>query len=240
MSENNSLEFDWCNYKWYAYEHCKNDTTNCKNAYLGTNVIKNNKDNSLQFPIEYEPKSFVGDILNTRRKYKCAFIESSHVFTYGTYVFKAMIGNSPNTWPAIWLYGAECWPPEIDILEAYPDKDGDISNFPYVRWETNIHYNEYNPQQYGAKGINSLIYKLTHKDGKPDTWKLVWTPKSIKIYFNGIRVRKVTDKEVINHFNKYNKMRVVVNNMLQEDFDNNDLKNQQKFILYDFQYIPYK
>jgi hypothetical protein len=35
-------------------------------------------------------------------------------------------------------------------------------------------------------------------------------------------------------------MRVVVNNMLQEDFDNNDLKNQQKFILYDFQYIPYK
>lgn len=231
----NSINFHWQGYNWYAYEHFKNDTNNCKDAYLGTNVI-HTFDNTLVFPINYEVKSFDGDLLNTERKYKCAFIESSDIFSYGTYKFKTIIGNSPRTWPAIWLYGNECWPPEIDIVEAFPDKTGNIIKDGMVRYETNIHYDITNPIQFGAKGICSLLYKLTHRDNKPDTWELKWTPKYIKIYFNGVRIRKVTDKNVINFFNQHNQMRIVINNMLQEGFTHEDYEKQKNFELLSFSY----
>ena len=232
------ISFKWKDHFWYTYEHCKNDTANCKNAYLGTNVDRTSK-GTLKFPITYNPKTFENDQLNTIRTYECAFIESCNSFSYGRFEFKAIIGNSPNTWPAIWLYGLECWPPEIDIVEAFPNSLGNIIDGCKVRYETNIHYNEYNPTQYGAKGIWKLWYKLTHKSGKPDTWVLNWTPKYVKIYFNGLRIRKITNKKVLATLNRFNKMRIVINNMLQENFNKIDYVNQRNFELVDFKYKPY-
>lgn len=230
--------FKWKDHFWYTYEHCKNDTTNCKNAYLGTNVDRTSK-GTLKFPITYNPKTFENDQLNTIRTYECAFIESCNSFSYGRFEFKAIIGNSPNTWPAIWLYGLECWPPEIDIVEAFPNIFGDVKDGIKVRYETNVHYDAYNPKQYGAKGICKCWYKLTHKENKPDTWVLKWTPNYVKIYFNGLRIRKVTDKKVLNTLNQFNKMRIVINNMIQEGFDHLDYDNRKNFELIDFKYKPY-
>ena len=136
------------------------------------------------------------------------------------------------------MYGVNNWPPEIDILEAYPNKKGNVVDITTTKWETNIHYENHGAKQYGAKGISSLIYLLTHRKGQPDTWKLVWTPEYIKIYFNGFRVRYITDKTVINHFNANNKMRIVVNNMLQDNFDKTDYSKQENFELINFKYLP--
>lgn len=232
------INFKWKGFDWYAYEHCKNDTPNCKNAYLGENVTLTDN-NTLVFPISYCPKSFDNDTLNTERKYKCAFIESSTKFTYGRFIFSAVVGNSPSTWPALWLYGAESWPPEIDALEAFPDKNGNIINCLTTKWESNIHYDDNGPKQYGAKGISSLLYILTHRNGKPDKWEIDWTKTHIKIYFNGIRVRKITDKKIIDHFNKHPFMRVVINNMIQEEFSYNEYEKQRPFELIEFNYLPY-
>lgn len=238
MSDFDSITFNWRGWDWYAYKHCKNDTENCKDAYLSTNCVVTNN-NTIKLPINYNPKKFPNDKLNTIRTYECAFIESSKVFSYGTYEFDVILDNSPNTWPAIWLYGANNWPPEIDVVEAYPRKNGKVINITDTKWETNIHYDDNGAKQYGAKGIPTLLYLLTHKQGKPDTWKLVWTPEYIKIYFNGIRVRYVNDKKVINHFNANNKMRVVVNNMLQKDYNKSDYEKQENFELTNFKYTPY-
>ena len=234
----NNKNILWNGYKWYCYDHCKNDSANCKNAYLSTDVIIT-ENYTLKFPITNNPKVFENDKLNTIRKYGCAFIESEHLFSYGEFTFEAILDNSPNTWPALWLYSPETWPPEIDVLEAFPDEKGDIIKNLVARWETNIHYDEYNPKQWGAKGISAIIYKLTHRDGKPDTWKLKWSKDYIKIYFNGVRIRKVTEKEVLDCFNKKPFMRIVINNMLQEGFTSKDFITQRNFELIKFDYKPY-
>lgn len=232
---------NWRGYNWYAYEHCKNDTPNCKNAYLGENFVPVKIGNSdvIAFRISDNPKTFNNDKLNTQRRFECAFMESEQTFSYGEFIFKIYCGNSPNTWPAVWLYGSECWPPEIDVLEAFPNAIGQVIHKRKIKWETNIHYDEHFPKQFGAKGIPYLLYKLTHEDYSPDTFILKWTPKYIKIYFNGFRIRKITNKEVLACFNRNPKMRVCINNMIQEDFSKTDCNNQKLFVIWDFKYKKY-
>lgn len=225
---------DWKGYKWYMHYHCKNDSEHYIDAHFGENAYVNAEYDTLVLPIDINPKNFENDILNDSRKYECACVVSRYSFSYGTFTFKIRLGQTPNTWPAIWLYGSSEWPPEIDVFEAYPDTNG-------VNYETNIHYKIGSKvKQYGAKRLCNLLYKIMHKkDGQPDTWKLEWTPKAIKIYFNGLCVRRVKDEKVISFFNKQPKMKIVMNNMIRKGFDDNIYKYQQLFEVVDFRFDEY-
>ena len=64
--------FKWKDHFWYTYEHCKNDTANCKNAYLGTNVDRTSK-GTLKFPIIYNPKTFENDLCRRGTFRMCPF-----------------------------------------------------------------------------------------------------------------------------------------------------------------------
>ncbi len=269
--------FIWKGWKWFAYDHCKNTSSADKHSYYAENVTKTEHD-ELFFYIKYAPKKFDNDELNTQREFGCAHIQSEHVFSYGKFIFDAKLSNSPKTWEAIWLYGVESWPPEVDIVESFPNKNGSVLGCPDVKWETNIHYQEpacsitkgtfvqvdtkdtnvklntniqYKepikcsitggaPMQLGAKGINLAWYLLTHRFNKPDRWVLDWTPNYIKIYFNGLCIRKVTDPAVLATFNKDPRMRVVVNTMTQEGFGQEEYTKQQGMYLTNFDYIPYQ
>lgn len=231
--------FIWKGWKWFAYDHCKNTSSADKHSYYAENVTKTEND-ELFFYIKYAPRKFDNDELNTQREFGCAHIQSEHVFTYGKFIFEAKLSNSPKTWEAIWLYGVESWPPEIDLVEAFPNSTGSIFGFPRMKWETNIHFEkDGKPYQAGGKGICTLWYYLTRRFNKPDKWVLDWTPNYIKIYFNGLCIRKVTDPAVLATFNKDPRMRVVVNTMTQEGFGQEEYTKQHGMYLTNFDYIPY-
>lgn len=231
--------FLWKGWEWFAYNHCKNTSDADRHSYYAENVTKT-ADDKLFFYIKYAPQKFDNDQLSDMREFGCAHIISSHVFSYGRFCFKAKLSNSPKTWEAIWLYGEEQCPPEVDLVEAYPDHNGRVLGFPRTAWETNVHYNEGGKAvQSGGKGICSLWYLLTHRFNKADRWELDWTPKHIKIYFNGLCVRKITDPKILETFNTNPHMRVVVNTMTQEGFGQEDYTRQTGMYLCDFDYIPY-
>lgn len=232
------INFIWKGWEWFTYEHAKNTSSSDKHSYYAENVTTTAND-ELFFYIKYAPKKFDNDTPNTQREFGCAIVESSHEFTYGKFIFKAHIPNSPLTFPAIWLYNPSLYPAEIDVLEAFPDRNGCVLGLKGVRWETNIHYGD-KVKQYGAKRINTLWYLLTHRKNKADKWVLDWTPNYIKFYFNGLCVRTIKDKDVLEFMNRVPKMRVVINTMTQEGFGQEEYTKQQGMYLTNFDYIPYR
>lgn len=234
------INFLWKGWEWFAYEHAKNNSEADRHSYYAENVVKTEND-EMFFYIKYAPQSFENDTMNEdkTRQFGCAIMESSHEFTYGKFIFEARMPNSPLTFPAIWLYNPSLYPAEIDVLEAYPDRDGCVLGWKDVRWETNVHYGD-RVKQYGAKGLSSIWYLLTHRKNKADRWVLDWTPNYIKFYFNGVCVRTIKDVAVLEFMNRVPKMRVVINTMTQEGFGQVEYTKQQGFYLTKFDYIPYR
>ena len=79
----------------------------------------------------------------------CGIIRSEEKIIYGDISADVKLPKGRNLWPSFWLTGAESWPPEIDILEAWSNSNGSyfrmtIPQPPYLvpSWKTtnNVHF----------------------------------------------------------------------------------------------------
>jgi len=167
---------------------------------------------------------------------------SKEDFSYGKFEIVAKLPMGKKRWPAFWLWGADSWPPEIDILEGYTDnRNGYLrfNRFNFMGWwnvQTNIwtHKN-------GDKAVN--LRAKTHFFGFKNpaknfiTYSLLWLPDKIRISYNGYLVREILDPEILKHFNNQ-KMRVVINNHFQPGFKGSDAYSD--FVVKEFKYIPHE
>ena len=99
------------------------------------------------------------------------------------------------------------------------------------RFETNLHYNLYpNNVDLGAQRHPLELHDIT-----VSCW---WTKDFIKIYYNGILVRQVTDKKILKWFENQ-RMIIVLNNGLQREHVDKQIQLKDiklsKFIIHSVQ-----
>ncbi len=188
------------------------------------------KDNSLVLSQFYSPKKLtfqdnqqVFDIPQA-----VGLVTSYESFGYGFYKFECKLPKGIGLWPAIWLSCDKTWPPEIDILEAYSNENGDYKN----HLQSNFHYDfDKNKKQAGAR--NHTVYSNS------DILSLGchFTKDFIKIYYNGYLVRQITNDEILDFF-RDKKMIIILNNAIRAEYkDKTKLVSQtSNFYIYNISY----
>lgn len=177
--------------------------------------------------IKYDDKNFGAGQMVSKKRY-----------LYGTFEWEYILPKGNNLWPAIWLTGAESWPPEIDVMEGWSHKNN------YHKWlifndiMPNLHYDFDNKTyQKGSLGTYYTFRWLQSID-KVNKCKLVWTPDLIEISYNNHIIIRMTDKEILKYFNK--PMLVIMNNAVTKDFTENNYKdylnNNRPFRILSFTY----
>ncbi len=147
---------------------------------------------------------------------------------YGWFEAWIKLPKGQSYWPAFWLTGANSWPPEIDILEAYsqagPNYEGP-SFFgtllkPFRRIQPNIHYGsseENNKKMYGAWNIP--VANCTERFVQ---YACLWEEDKILIYYDGMLVFQCTDPKILKWFNKEDAQQVIIlNHGLHKDHPEN-------------------
>lgn len=243
----NAFGIDWnanCYTKWADARY--------DNAYFGpagVSVEKNKNGDTVCLTVTEADEKFLSEEINGGyygpspngdvTKSLCCGELKGPAMSYGTYSWKVKLPECKHIWPALWLTGKETWPPEIDVVEGYTEDRGDyVKNCLTTKLETNAHYRidmkNGVADNVGAKGIPWVIYKIYHRE--IDEYKCVWNPDGVTIYFNGVRVRKITDKNFLKCINEKALMYPIMNMMIEEGYVH-DPENPPKMYVYDFKYI---
>ena len=228
-------EFEWCNIPWGVYmEENRIIHPSYPNYYYSNKCVTINNDGDLELSMAISPKKIKwldnnDNIVEYNPIIGCGLVKS--LITVGVNSMVTCMLKFPKgtmLWPSFWLTGSECWPPEIDVAEAYSgnrgnylDKIGIHTKFPFIyrnyRMESNVHYTCNKKHCVtGAVGVKpSIMNNCT------DSWNkfvVVWTKGYIHVYVNGIRVRVIKDKKVLNAINQ-SKMNIILNIFPQNGFD---------------------
>lgn len=153
-------------------------------------------------------------------------ISSKQTFSYGYFEWVINLPRGAKLWPAVWLTGADTWPPEIDVMEAYTDEWGwywNKLNTNFYVGKTPNHWN-LTARRHGLFIIKRFNINL----------RLYWSPEQICIYYNGRLVRIIKEEENLKHFNTGQRMRVVMNNAVSAHLNS----CSKPFVVEKFTYSP--
>lgn len=240
-------KFEWMGYEWMCSPKWGTTHPDNKNTWYSRDAV-NVINNELHLTVHRLPKNIKDDphyvdefgAFDSTKPYKpygIGLVRTTGEFGYGTYEIECMLPEGCNLWPSFWFSGDNSWPPEIDVFEGYTSNIGSYrSNLIMYRVEPNVHYSDRRTgehKQIGAKKVLSLIIKK----GKTNKFKMVWKPDSISIYYNGIRVRKVTNDDILYQFRE-NKMHPILNLMVNESFNDYNLAEEPTMVVKNFKYTP--
>lgn len=245
------MKVDFGGIEWNSYVHTKWDSSRYDNAYFGPEGVREVVNPSYyRLYIERSPKYFTkpynyptSNTAESTCKEWCCGELIGQACSYGTFTWRVKMPEYPHVWPALWLCGVKTWPPEIDLVEGYTEDEDNYYRGLFARTtlETNFHkrigFENGTHTSLGARGIWGIIYKCLHKD--IDEYKIVWTPKYVKLYFNGFRIRKMTDKEMLADLNEDHSMNPIMNMMVDNGFELDD-RHLPYMSVYSFEYIPMK
>lgn len=153
------------------------------------------------------------------------YVSTKRTWKYGWFESWIQIPEGQHYWPAFWTSGAETWPPEIDIFEAYSHitkKYGGnkITKLPNRNVRPNLHYGfieDGTKDQYGS--YNNQIAKVTERFVQ---YACHWERDFIKIYYDGSPVLICTDKKILDWFNRSDAAQfVILNHGLHEGYPDN-------------------
>jgi len=236
-------KINWCGYEWLTQERWGEYHPNKAIVWYDPSQIVIYK-NLLKLGCAYNPKVFTtvneksSEMKDIVIPFGVGLISCTNKFGYGTFELEAKLPNKqPNAWPAFWMYAFESWPPEIDVVEGYANKNGSYFNWNidcllgnFWKCETNVHLGKVqNPKSIGAKK-HWMGWKNPSKTFVK--YKVEWFEDKIEIYYNGKSVRKITDENVLSEF-RGKTMNVVINNSITSTYDE---KKQYFFEIKNFIY----
>lgn len=135
-----------------------------------------------------------------------SIVRTVEEFKYGTFEWEVILPEGICVWPALWLSSDSGWPPEIDALEGWSgDRQDYVKRLLFKNVKPTMHWSEGADERTGEHKFESKhnIFRFLIKGhGKVDRIKCVWTPSHVTVYYNGIRVKRFTDKEMLEHMNK--------------------------------------
>ena len=150
-------------------------------------------------------------------------------YLYGTFEWRYKLPVGRHLWPALWLTGANTWPPEIDVIEGWTSKGFICPNRrDYKRLFSNVIVPGifYKPEDKVLHvNIKSTAINLQPIDAV-NKCRLEWYPDIISISYNDKEVFKVTDKKILEYFNQ--PMKVIMNNAVTEKFTVKDYDDYKK------------
>ena len=156
-------------------------------------------------------------------------------FEYGKFEAEVMLPKGTGLFPAFWLYGADTWPPEIDIFEGWSRKSGLYTSkgIPYFSLASNVHYGNSNYTHKSIKSKSHMVWKRF--DRQYIKFELDWYPDEIIIYYDNMIARRVTDPNVLEWFDD-KKMQVVFNNGVDKP---SEYTNDSVMLVKNFKYTPF-
>jgi beta-glucanase (GH16 family) len=136
-------------------------------------------------------------------------------YKYGTFVVRAKIDTVLGSWPAIWTLGVEKqWPScgEIDIMEFYRvgGTPNLLANF---AWGTST---QWVAKWDGSKvPLSTFVSKNAAWPSQFHTWRMDWTPASIKIFLDNTLINDIDMSTPINPdgFNPFNQLHYFLLNL---------------------------
>ena len=216
---------NWCGYTW----DCCMDSDRVvreETPYMwcDESMINVTENGVLVLDACYKPKkiqNWEGKIFHTKYGVGTIVSNNAEQFSYGKYSCEIQVPEGNNCWVSFWLTGANSWPPEIDIMEAFQY----VSTYfkflipqpPYVvpSWwlTTNLHYTDSNGKHasFGSRG--TPLCKLLKNPSKNFVkYECEWLPDRITFYVNGKKLREIKNYPHID-----NQMRVVFDCWGQEN-----------------------
>ena len=182
----------------------------------------------LALEIRNSPKTWIKDELPEWRRSKelpevftipiaIGIVNTKQSWQYGWFESWIKLPKGSPYWPAFWLTGANSWPPEIDILEAYSQHG---ETYESKTWwgkkrsnhkiQPNIHYGSTEndtKKMYGSWDVP--VAKCTERFVQ---YACLWEKDRIEIYYDGNIVFKCTDPEILEWFNKENAQQSIILN----------------------------
>lgn len=179
-------------------------------------VIVDNDDLLLKTKIK--PREFSSGTAN----FATGKVMSVDTFHFGYYRITATLPKGNYLWPAIWLYGFDSWPPEIDIMEGYTSGRGSYFNIstssfrsffksivrPY-KIEANYHISKE-----GGIGTDRVKVRCFENFNDPLTFEMVWLKDRITMYCDGVCYSEISG-DIMKHFQS--PMRFLINNAVRKD-----------------------
>jgi hypothetical protein len=229
----------WQGYTWEQKEHW--GIVHLKNPIMYTDdSCSYIRDENLILATKYKPyifKPLSKEILWARGLAMCM-----DKFHFGTYEITATLPKGKWLWPAIWLYGQEGWPPEIDIMEGYTTWFGSYFNLStssfraFFRSLTQPYKVEgnYHTGIYGGIGTDRVKLGYFLDLTKPIVFEMIWMPDGITLKANGIIYSKLRG-DVMRFFQK--PMRFLLSIAVRKD---SHYVSESEFVIHEFNYKSLK
>lgn len=211
--------FKWSNYEW-AHGQRWGDIhpDNTRQWYDPMAVVKN-RDKSLSLLTRYNPKYF--EDLKVTSPIGVGLVNCTTEFDYGYFEIEAMMPKGKNLWPAFWMGSWSTWPPEIDILEAYTNSQGNYFHFDwttpfaFLNVKTNIHYKDEN-NEYSTSGGKAHWFTFKNLTKNYIKYSCLFSPLEISFFYNERCVRSITNPNILKRFQGH-KMNALLNNAVDHN-----------------------
>jgi len=237
MLNNSDMEtIKWSGYDWIPQERWGQLHTDKPIAWYDPSCVNIDSDDQLTLKTHHNPKYFKEYDLTS--PVGVGLISCTNKFGYGIFEIESKLPRGKHLWPAFWMWSWDTWPPEIDVFEGYS------GNFNYLNlkprsylgiWDiqTNVHYIED-----GGKMLGGRTKFFGFKDPTKNfiKYKLDWTSEYLKLYYNDVLVRTVTDPHILDQLSETT-MNVVINNMVT---DKHVPGESSEFIVNYFKYTPHQ
>lgn len=227
------MEINWSGYKWITQERWGLTHPEKPKWWYDDTAIDIDDKEYIHLKTHRNPKSFPG----VNPQIGVGLISNKTKFSHGTFEIEAKLPTGKWLWPAFWMYSWDDMTPEIDAMEAYTYGDNGYSTWNIFKlW--NVKTNLFYKQNGSLKSIGGSTHWWGFKNPRNNfiKYKLEWFPNSINYYYDNRLVRKIKDKNILNHFNTTT-MNVLINNGID-----NDCKGipTSDFIIKYFKYTDFK
>lgn len=239
--------FIWKGHKWIARplwgEFHSEDFTFWRDKSLP--YISKNGD--LHLPVKWSPKLSEKD--NIVRNFSMSFIRSVEEWKYGTFEWDVILPQGYEMWPALWFGSDAGWPPEIDALEGWSNENGSyVKRLIYKNIKPTMHWSAGADEDHGthlSEAKHNNLRCLIKPWPKVNTIKCTWTKSYVDIFYNGVKIKRFKNPEMLQHFNKEGyKMHAIMSNGGWKTWikfnDGSVITPEMEMIVKDFRYYPLK
>lgn len=240
----NTTKFTWKGYEWQTQERWGDIHPDKPWAQYSPECVNINKRGELELSIG-EP--FIH--WNENRTWSAVWdmglvssTENNPKFLYGRYDFVAKLPRGKHLWPALWMWSWECWPPEIDVMEAWTNDCGTYKYNKKLSHITNcVHWGYFDAHKPKLLKLKYTWYRVPWLFF--NKYSVEWLPRSIKFYFNDKLVSCYEGENGMKWIDSHiaGGMNVIMNLYPTSNYKEGDMKTP--LIIRDFKYTqidPFK
>lgn len=155
-------------------------------------------------------------------EYGIGLLSCTERFTYGKFEVVAELPKVARTWPAIWMWGWESWPPEIDLMEGYS-----TLRRPWLFGKKQLYWDLVNNVHWTSGRFDSQKFAGGFSVGEGyHSYGCNWQPDKIEYFFDGRKTREIK-KEISGEMN------FILNLGVEKDYS---YFGDSKFRVLDFTY----